>query len=114
MPIYYTLNSDQLNSKAKAVIDEKLLALMQKMPEIRVEINSHTDARSSDDFNLELSKRRAKAVVDYLVSRGIKRSRMEYHGYGETQLVNHCGNGVNCPDAMHAQNRRTEFRVLPH
>jgi len=114
LPIYYNLNSDQLSGKAKAVIDEKLLALMVKMPEIRVEINSHTDARSSDDFNLELSKRRAKAVVDYLVSRGIKRSRMEYHGYGETQLVNHCGNGVNCSDAMHAKNRRTEFRVLPH
>lgn len=113
LPIYYALNSDVLNAKARAVIDEKLLKLMLKRPEIRVEINSHTDSRASDDFNLDLSKRRAKGVVDYLVSRGIKRSRLEYHGYGETQLVNHCGNGVVCPDAMHAQNRRTEFRVLP-
>ncbi|MBU6340003.1 MAG: OmpA family protein [Bacteroidetes bacterium] len=114
LPIYYGLNSDALNGKAKAIIDEKLLTLMQKMPEIRVEINSHTDSRASDDFNLALSERRAKAVVDYLVSRGIKRSRMVYHGYGETQLVNHCANGVNCSDALHGQNRRTEFRVLPH
>jgi len=86
---------------------------MLKKPEIRVEINAHTDARSSDDFNLDLSERRAKAVVDYLVSRGIKRSRMVYHGYGETQLVNHCSNGVDCSDELHAKNRRTEFRVLP-
>lgn len=113
LPIYYGLNSDVLSARARAVIDEKLLKLMQKRPEIRIEINSHTDARASDDFNLDLSKRRAKGVVDYLVSRGIKRSRLEYHGYGETQLVNHCGNGVNCADAQHAQNRRTEFRVLP-
>lgn len=114
LPIYYGLNSDYLDAKARSVIETKLLTLMRKMPYIRVEINSHTDSRSSDEFNLQLSERRAKAVVDYLVSRGIKRSRLEYHGYGETQLVNHCGNGVDCPESLHAQNRRTEFRVLPH
>lgn len=113
LPIYYSLNSDALSAKAKAVIDDKLLKLMLKRPEIRVEINSHTDSRASDAFNLDLSNRRAKGVVDYLVSRGIKRSRLEYHGYGETQLVNHCSNGVNCTEEQHAQNRRTEFRVLP-
>ncbi len=113
LPIYYGLNSDRLDAKARAVVDEKLLNLMLKKPEIRIEINSHTDSRASDDFNLELSERRAKAVVDYLVSRGVKRSRMVYHGYGETQLVNRCGNGVNCSEELHANNRRTEFRVLP-
>jgi outer membrane protein OmpA-like peptidoglycan-associated protein len=113
LPIYYGLNSAELDAKARAVVDEKLLALMLKRPEIRVEINAHTDSRASDDFNLDLSERRAKAVVDYLVSRGIKRSRMEYHGYGETQLVNHCSNGVDCTEEQHGKNRRTEFRVLP-
>jgi OOP family OmpA-OmpF porin len=113
LPIYYGFNSDVLDSKAKAVIDKELLALMINKPEIRVEINSHTDSRASDDFNLDLSERRAKAVVDYLVTRGIKRSRMEFHGYGETQLVNHCGNGIECTEEQHAKNRRTEFRVLP-
>lgn len=113
LPIYYALNSDMLSAKAKAVIDEELLNLMLKRPELRVEISSHTDSRASDAFNLDLSKRRAKSVVDYLVSRGIKRSRLEYQGYGETQLVNHCGNGVPCSEAQHAENRRTEFRVLP-
>lgn len=113
LPIYYALNSDVLSAQAKAVIDEKLLSLMLKRPELRVEINSHTDSRASDAFNLELSKRRAKGVVDYLVSKGIKRSRLEYHGYGERQLVNHCGNGVPCNETQHAENRRTEFRVLP-
>ena len=113
LPIYYGVNSDILNREAKEVIDEKLLKLMQKRPELRVEISSHTDARASDAFNLDLSNRRARAVVDYLVSRGIKRSRLEYRGFGETQLVNHCANGVECAESQHAQNRRTEFRVLP-
>lgn len=113
LPIYYGLNSANLNAEARDVIDEKLLKLMLKRPEIRVEISAHTDSRASDDFNLELSKQRALGVVDYLVSRGIKRSRLEYHGYGETQLVNHCGNGVNCTEEQHEKNRRTEFRVLP-
>ncbi|MCB0524775.1 MAG: OmpA family protein [Saprospiraceae bacterium] len=114
LPIYYALNSAALDSRAKTVIDEKLYDLLAKRPEIRIEINSHTDSRSSDSYNLELSTRRAKAVVDYLASRGIKRSRMVYHGYGETQLVNHCSNGVQCSEEEHAKNRRTEFRVLPH
>ncbi len=114
LPIYYGLNSDALNATSRAVVDEKLYNLMKIRPEIRVEINAHTDSRASDQFNMELSERRAKAVVDYLVSRGIKRSRMEYHGYGETQLVNRCSNGVECSEEEHAKNRRTEFRVLPH
>lgn len=113
LPIYYSLNSALLNAEAQDVIDEKLLKLMLKRPEIRVEINSHTDSRASADFNLDLSKLRAQGVVEYLVSKGIKRSRLEYHGYGESQLVNHCGNGVDCTEEQHAQNRRTEFRVLP-
>ncbi|MBK8967088.1 MAG: OmpA family protein [Saprospiraceae bacterium] len=113
LPIFYPVNSAALTAQSKSVIDEKLLKLMLKRPELRVEINSHTDSRASDAFNLDLSKRRAQAVVDYLVSRGVKRSRLEYNGYGETQLVNHCGNGVDCTEEQHAQNRRTEFRVLP-
>lgn len=113
LPIYYGLNSANLNAEAREVIDEKLLKLMLKRPEIRVEISAHTDSRASDDFNLELSKQRALSVVNYLVSKGIKRSRLEYQGYGETQLANHCGNGVNCTEEQHEKNRRTEFRVLP-
>ncbi|MBK8557392.1 MAG: OmpA family protein [Lewinellaceae bacterium] len=81
-------------------------------PELRVEINSHTDSRASTTLTRNLRKR-ALNVVDYLVSKGIKRSRLEYHGYGETQLVNQCANGVECTEEEHAANRRTEFRVLP-
>lgn len=113
LPIYYDFNSDLLDASAKRIIDANLFNLMTTKPYVRIEINSHTDARASDDFNLDLSKRRARAVVDYLVSKGIKRSRLEYNGFGETQPANHCTNGVDCTEEEHAKNRRTEFRVLP-
>jgi len=112
LPIYYDFDSAELSSDAKSIIDEKLFNLMVKKPLIRIEVNAHTDSRASADFNLDLSERRARAVVNYLVSKGIKRSRLEYHGLGETVPVNHCTDGVNCSEAGYAKNRRTEFRVL--
>lgn len=113
LPIYYDFNSDLLTEEAKRIIDDKLFKLMVEKPGIRIEITSHTDSRASDDFNLDLSQRRAKAVVEYLVSKKIRRARLEFKGLGETRLVNHCSNGVDCTEEQHAKNRRTEFRVLP-
>ena len=73
---------------------------------------SHTDSRGNDAYNLSLSQQRANAVVNYLATKGIARSRMAAKGYGETRLVNKCSNGVQCTDEEHARNRRTEFRIL--
>lgn len=114
LPIFYELGSARLTAESRQVIDDKLYKLMIEKPLIRVEINSHTDSRASDEFNMELSQRRAESVVDYLVSKGIKSNRLIARGYGETKLVNNCSNGVNCTEEQHAQNRRTEFRVLPN
>ena len=62
--------------------------------------------------NKELSTRRAKAVVNYLASKGISRNRMMASGYGESMLVNKCTDGVICTENEHQRNRRTEFKVL--
>jgi OmpA-OmpF porin, OOP family len=112
LPIFYELGSARLTAESRNIINERLYKLMVEKPLIRIEINSHTDSRESDAFNMELSQRRAQSVVDYLVSKGIKSSRLIAQGYGETRLKNHCTNGVNCSEAEHAVNRRTEFRVL--
>jgi OmpA-OmpF porin, OOP family len=112
LPIFYALNSAALSTKAKSIIDEKILRLMTEKKRIRVEISSHTDSRDSDKYNLDLSQRRAQSVVDYLVSKGISKSRLIATGYGETRLKEPCPNGSNCTEAQHAKNRRTEFRVL--
>lgn len=112
LPIYYDLGSAALTTEARKVIDETLYSLLVSKPDVSVEIASHTDSRSDDAYNMGLSQRRAESVVNYLVKKGIKRSRLVAKGFGETKLVNRCANGVECSETEHQQNRRTEFRVL--
>ena len=112
LPILYNLGSAALTADSRRIIDQKLLALMKEKPLINVEISSHTDSRGSNASNQSLSQRRAESVVNYLVNRGIKRSRLVASGYGETRLKNGCRDGVDCSEAQHQANRRTEFRIL--
>ena len=109
--IFYDLNKSNIRSDAAVVLD-KLLITMNENPNLKIELSSHTDSRSSNAYNLALSDRRAKAAVEYLVSKGISPDRLAAKGYGETQLVNHCSNGVECSKAEHQENRRTEVKVL--
>ena len=112
LPVLYEYASARLTPESRSVIDGGLLKLMRDKPNIRVEISAHTDSRGSANDNQKLSQDRAEAVADYLVSRGIQRSRLVAKGYGETRLKNRCADGVFCSEEEHAQNRRTEFRVL--
>ena len=112
LPINYPLGSASLTAKARGIIDTKLYTLMKNTPGVRVEISAHTDSRGSKSSNQSLSERRAQSVVNYLVSKGISRSRLVAKGYGESRLKNNCSDGVTCTEAQHAVNRRTEFRVL--
>ncbi len=111
LPIFYELASARITPASKKIIDETLLPLLKSKP-VSIELMSHTDARGNDDYNMSLSQQRANSVVNYLVSRGISRSRLTARGYGETRLVNRCSNGVECAESEHQKNRRTEFRVL--
>ena len=112
LPIYYELNSARLTPESERIIDEHLLKLMKEKPGLRIEIMSHTDSRADDAYNMSLSQQRAQSVVNYLVNNGIARNRLVARGYGETRLTNGCGNGVNCSEAEHQKNRRTEFRII--
>ncbi|MGV3598187.1 MAG: OmpA family protein [Bacteroidota bacterium] len=114
--IYYDLDKADLRSESLPVIDS-LITLLNKYPKIRIEIGSHTDCRSSKEYNEQLSQRRAQSVVDYLISKGIASARLEAKGYGETKLVNDCaceGAEVkrNCSEEEHQLNRRTTFRIV--
>lgn len=110
--IYYDFNKWDIRDDAAAVLDTTIYQLLVDNPNLVIELGSHTDARGSDQFNKELSEKRAQAVVDYLVKKGIDRERLEAKGYGETQLVNECDDGVECTEEEHQRNRRTTFRVL--
>ncbi len=111
IPIFYETASARLTPESKRVIDDRLLPILNDKP-VNIEILSHTDSRGNDDYNQSLSQQRANSVVNYLVSKGISRSRLSAKGYGETRLTNRCANGVDCSQSQHAKNRRTEFRVI--
>lgn len=112
LPINYPFNSADLTPKARNLIDTHLLKLMKDKPGLRIMIMSHTDSRGNDDYNMALSQQRAQSVVNYLVGKGINRGRLEAKGYGETKLKNRCTNDVECSDAQHEENRRTEFKII--
>lgn len=109
--IYYDYGKWNITPQAAVILD-KVVNIMKENPSIYIELSSHTDSRSSAEFNLELSKKRAKAAVDYIVSKGIDRNRISGVGMGESKLINYCADGVECTEEQHAQNRRTEFKVV--
>jgi len=112
LDILWNLGSAKLREDAKKKIDEVLHALLVEKPNVSVELSSHTDSRGSDQFNNALSQKRADAVKNYLISKGIASSRLISKGYGETRLKNNCSNGVSCSELKHQMNRRTEYKVI--
>jgi outer membrane protein OmpA-like peptidoglycan-associated protein len=78
---------------------------------VKIELSSHTDCRGKDAYNMNLSEKRAKSAVDYLISKGIAKDRVKSKGYGETKPVETC-ECTKCSEEQHQRNRRTEFKVL--
>lgn len=110
-PIYFDLNKFTVKPESEVEM-QKIIVLLNANPKLKIDVRSHTDSRSSDDYNVKLSNQRAQATINYLVSQGINRNRITGKGYGETRLVNGCSNGVNCSEEEHQRNRRSEFIVV--
>ena len=86
---------------------------MKNFPSIVIKIESHTDSRGNDEYNMILSDNRAKSTYNYIISKGIDPARIEsVKGYGESQLRNKCSNGVECTEEEHQLNRRSDFIVV--
>ena len=103
---------DKSNIRYDAAVDlSKIVEVMKEYPKMKIAIKSHTDSRGSDAYNLALSDRRAKSTLEWMVKQGISRDRLTAKGYGETQLVNGCSNGVPCTEEEHQANRRSEFII---
>jgi outer membrane protein OmpA-like peptidoglycan-associated protein len=109
--INYELDKSDIKAEAAVILD-KLIALLKEFPDLEIRIESHTDSRGSDDYNMLLSKKRARAAFDYIVSKGIDPNRLLYRGYGETKLLNKCTNGVECTEEQHEVNRRSIVKVV--
>ena len=109
--IYFDFNKYNIRKDSEIEV-EKVIAAMEKYPSLRIKVNSHTDSRGKDSYNLWLSQKRAEATVDYMIKRGIAKERLDSEGFGETKLINQCANGVKCSDKDHELNRRSEFIIL--
>lgn len=111
-PIYFDLDKSYIRLDA-AIELQKVIAVLEAYPQMKIDVRSHTDSRASDSYNMALSERRAQSTMDYISQNGaISRSRLTGRGYGETQLVNRCSNGVPCSEIEHQLNRRSEFIVV--
>jgi outer membrane protein OmpA-like peptidoglycan-associated protein len=109
--ILFDLDKYVIKEEAKPELN-KLVRFMKDNPTVKVEVGSHTDCRSSAEYNQTLSQNRANASVDYVVSQGIARERITGKGYGESKLLNECADGVSCTESQHSINRRTEMKVI--
>ena len=87
-----------------------IIEILKRRPDWLIDIRSYTDSRGSKSFNLDLSQKRADLLKDILVSYGVKIDQIRSKGLGESYLLNHCKNGVDCSDAEHRRNRRTVIR----
>ena len=109
--IYFDL--DKWNIRPDAAIDlAKLLDVLNQNPSMKIDIRSHTDSRASAKYNEKLSDRRAKSTMAWLVKNGVSQDRLSAKGFGESNLVNKCADGVPCTEEEHQLNRRSEFVIM--
>lgn len=109
--VRFNTNSEQIRPDANPGIS-KVIEIMQKYPDIVVEIQGHADSRGSKLINLKVSEKRANNIKKYLVSQGINQNRLQTKGYGEQKLRNHCADGIICSKEEHEYNRRCEFMIV--
>ena len=109
--IYFDFDKYDIRKDSEIEV-EKVIAAMDKYPSLKIKVNSHTDSRGKDSYNLWLSQKRAESTVNYMVAHGISKDRLIGVGFGETKLINQCANGVKCSAVEHEFNRRSEFIIL--
>ncbi|MES2812530.1 MAG: OmpA family protein [Bacteroidota bacterium] len=109
-PIYFDYDLWYIRRDSKPILD-KVIGLMNKYPDMIVEIGSHTDIRGGKTYNSILSENRAQATRDYFIDKGIDPKRIKAKGYGESQPVVKCANEESCTEEQHELNRRSEFVI---
>lgn len=109
--IYFDLDKSFIRKDAAFEL-EKILSIMTQFPAMKVDIRSHTDSRQTKQYNVSLSNRRAISTKQWLIKNGIEASRLTAKGYGESELINTCSDGVACSEEEHQKNRRSEFIVI--
>lgn len=111
--IYYDYDKANIRRDARKGLND-LVTILQAYPDSKIKITSHTDARGKKGYNKRLSKRRAEAVIRYLMDKGIDKKRLRAKGMGEEVMINNCYDGVECSEEQHQENRRTEFMIIEY
>ena len=110
-PIYFDYDKSFIRPDAALEL-AKVISVMRQFPNLKIDVRSHTDSRGRDTYNKALSQRRNTSTIQYIIDQGIASNRLTGRGYGESQLLNRCSNGVKCSDEEHQLNRRSEFIVV--
>jgi outer membrane protein OmpA-like peptidoglycan-associated protein/tetratricopeptide (TPR) repeat protein len=111
-PIFFDFDKSNIRTDARYEL-ENIVDVLRIHPGMVIKIESHTDSRGRDRYNMKLSDRRAKSTRDYITSRGIDANRIQSAiGYGESQLLNKCANRVRCNEEEHQLNRRSYFYII--
>lgn len=111
-PIFFDYSKWDIRTDAEYEL-ENIVDVLRANPNMIIKIEAHTDSRGRDQYNMKLSDKRAKSTRDYIFSRGISQERIESAiGYGESQLLNNCSNGVKCSEKDHQINRRSYFYIV--
>ena len=107
-PIYFDFDKWNIRRDAAFELD-KVVEAMKKYPDLKIHIVSHTDSRGSEAYNQQLSEKRAKATMEYIISKGIDASRLTAEGKGESEPAVKC---APCTKEQHQLNRRSEFLIV--
>lgn len=107
-PIYFEFDKSDITPQGASELD-KLVAVMKENSEMIILVKSHTDTKGTDDYNKDLSNRRAQATVAYVVSKGITEGRIFGKGFGESDLKINCS---ECSEKDNSMNRRSEFMIV--
>ena len=108
-PIMFDYDKQNIKSQAAFELD-KVVAIMKKYPSMEIKVESHTDHNGTEAYNMALSNRRAASTMQYIISKGIDKTRLSSQGYGKTKPLVACG--ANCTDEQNEKNRRSEFIIM--
>ncbi len=109
--IYFDYDKYNIRHDAKMELD-KIVEVLNEYPQIKIDIQSHTDIRGTDPYNMKLSDNRANSTIQYLFEKGIDSDRITGKGFGETRLAENCTKAKPCTSFQHQLNRRSEFSII--
>lgn len=111
--IYFDFDSGNLSKSTKQTL-AGLSEILNKYPDLVIEISSHTDSRGSSEYNQKLSEKRLKSAMDHMSSIKVNQSQLQGKAFGESKLLNDCGDNNRCSRAQHKENRRLEIKIVSY